>query len=198
MEVSFSILSTATLLFFVIDPFGNVPVLLSVLKSVPEQRVRRVIAREMVFGLGVLLGFLFLGNQFLKIFHLQTEAVTIAGGVIFLIIGIKMIFPPAAGTNIYGTNGEPFVVPIAIPMIAGPSALATLLVLTKSSASHIIEIFLALIFAWLISAAVLLFAPVLLRVLKEKGLEALERLMGMLLLMLSVQMFIDGIRGLQL
>ena len=198
MEVSFSILSTATLLFFVIDPFGNVPVMLSVLKSVPKQRVRRVIAREMLYGLAILLGFLFSGNQFLKIFHLQTEAVTIAGGVIFLIIGIKMIFPPASGTNIYGTNGDPFVVPIAIPMIAGPSALATLLVLTKSSNAHILEIFLALLLAWGVSAVVLLFAPLLLRVLKEKGLEALERLMGMLLLMLSVQMFIDGISGLQL
>lgn len=198
MEVGFSIVSTATLLFFVIDPFGNVPVMLSVLKSVPKQRVRRVIAREMAFGLAVLLGFLFLGNQFLKVFHLQTEAVTIAGGVIFLIIGIKMIFPSSPGTNIYGSAGEPYMVPIAIPMIAGPSALATLLVLTKSSKSHLLEIFLALMLAWAVSAIVLLFAPFLLRILKEKGLEALERLMGMVLLMLSVQMFIDGIRGVQL
>lgn len=198
MDVGFSLLSTASLLFFVIDPFGNVPVMLSVLKTVPQQRVRMVIVREMAFGLGVLLGFLFLGNQFLKIFHLQTEAVTIAGGVIFLIIGIKMIFPPVSGSNIYGGNGEPFVVPIAIPMIAGPSALATLLVLTKSSGSHIVEIFMALMLAWAASAGVLLFAPMLFKVLKEKGLEALEKLMGMLLLMLSVQMFIDGIRGLQL
>lgn len=197
MESGVSILSTALLLLFVLDPFGNVPVLLSVLKDVPKTRVRRVIVREMSYGLLILLGFLFLGGHFLKIFHLETESVTIAGGVIFFIIGIKMIFPSENGGNLFGASGEPFMVPIAIPMIAGPSALATLLVLSQSSDASVMEILAALLFAWCVTSVVLIFSPLLYKILKEKGLEALERLMGMLLLIMSVQMFIDGLRGLQ-
>jgi multiple antibiotic resistance protein len=198
MEVTVSIISTAVLLLFVLDPFGNVPVLLSVLKDVPESRVRRVIAREMWYGLLILLGFLFLGGHFLKLFHLQTESVTIAGGVIFFIIGIKLIFQTETGSNIYGSTGEPFMVPIAIPMIAGPSALATLLVLSQSSDASVLEILASLLLAWVVSSVILMSSPMLYRLLKAKGLEALERLMGMLLLIMSVQMFVDGIRGLAL
>ncbi len=198
MDVGLPIISTAILLLFVLDPFGNVPVLLSVLKDVPEDRVRKVIVREMGYGLIILLGFLFLGDHFLSLFHLQTESVTIAGAIIFFIIGIRLIFPSEGGGNIYGSTGEPFMVPIAIPMIAGPSALATLLVLSRSNQGSWLETLAALLLAWLVTSVVLIFSPLLYRILKDKGLEALERLMGMLLLIMAVQMGIDGLRGLQL
>lgn len=196
MNADFSIISTAIVLIFVIDPLGAVPVILSILKDVPLQRRRVIILREMLFGLGILLLFLFGGEFFLNIFHLETEAVRLAGAIIFFVIGIKMIFPGEEGSSgLYGTSKEPFMVPIAMPLIAGPSTLATLLILGKSNDTSSFALFLALMLAWLISAVVMYLSPLLYALLREKGLSALERLMGMLLLMMSVQMFIDGIRG---
>ena len=197
MNAELSIVSTAILLMFVIDPFGAVPIILSILKDVDIKRRRMVIIREMLFGLAILTLFLFGGELFLSIFHLETESVRIAGAVIFFVIGIKMIFPGEEGSSgLYGSSKEPFMVPIAMPLIAGPSTLATLLVLGKSHADATGKLFGALLLAWFISALIMYLSPLLYKLLREKGLSALERLMGMLLLMMSVQMFIDGIRGL--
>lgn len=196
MNTDFSIVSTAILLMFVIDPFGAVPIILSILKDVDIARRRVIILREMLFGLAILMLFLFGGELFLSIFHLETESVRIAGAVIFFVIGIKMIFPGDEGSSgLYGSSKEPFMVPIAMPLIAGPSTLATLLVLGKSHTNELGGVLGALILAWLISALIMYLSPLLYKLLRDKGLSALERLMGMLLLMMSVQMFIDGIRG---
>ncbi len=196
MNTDFSIVSTAILLMFVIDPFGAVPIILSILKDVDIARRRVIILREMLFGLAILMLFLFGGELFLSIFHLETESVRIAGAVIFFVIGIKMIFPGDEGSSgLYGSSKEPFMVPIAMPLIAGPSTLATLLVLGKSHTNELGSVFAALILAWLISALIMYLSPLLYKLLRDKGLSALERLMGMLLLMMSVQMFIDGMRG---
>lgn len=193
MEILDSIISMALVLLFVIDPFGNVPIILSVLKEVPKERKHKIIFREMLIGLVILLIFLFFGQQFLDLFGLQTEAVTIAGGVILFVIGIKLVFPPPKGQSIYGGEGEPFVVPIAMPMLAGPSALATLMVMAQTSPLPVSMISISVLAAWFISTVVLLTAPFLLKILKDKGLQALERLMGMLLLIMAVQMFINGL-----
>ncbi len=195
MDFNF-ILSTAILLFFVLDPFGNVPLVLTILKDVPKERRRKIIIREVLIGLGILVVFLFFGNEFLSIFHLETEAVQISGGVIFFIIGMRMIFPGDSNQSLFAAQGEPFIVPIAMPMIAGPSALATLMVLAKNHTDEPVSLTLALLGAWTASSLILLAAPFMYRWLRRRGLTALERLMGMLLLFLSVQMFIDGIRGL--
>jgi multiple antibiotic resistance protein len=194
-ETSFSILSTALLLTFVLDPFGNIPVLLSLLRDMDERRRYRIIIREVLIGLAILLMFLFLGDSFLRVFHLETEAVTIAGGIIFFIFGIRMIFPDEKGSAVFPADADPLVVPIALPMIAGPSALATLLVLSNNHPGKTLELFYALLLAWVVSALFFLAAPLLYKVLKDKGLTAMERLMGMLLLIMSVQMFINGLRG---
>lgn len=193
--MEFSILSTALLLFFVLDPLGNVPLVLTLLKDMEPAKRRRIVIRECLIGLVILMLFLFGGETFLNIFHLETEAVTIAGGVIFLLIGLKMIFPAPDGGGLFAADQEPLVVPIALPMIAGPSALATLLVLSHNNPDNQLELAYSLILAWFVSSSILFVAPVLYRILRTKGLMALERLMGMLLLILSVQMFIDGIRG---
>ncbi len=194
-ETSFSILSTALLLTFVLDPFGNIPVLLSLLRDMDNRRRYRIIIREVLIGLAILLMFLFLGDSFLRVFHLETEAVTIAGGIIFFIFGIRMIFPDEKGSAVFPADADPLVVPIALPMIAGPSALATLLVLSNNHPGKTLELFYALLLAWLVSTLFFLAAPLLYKVLKDKGLTAMERLMGMLLLIMSVQMFINGLRG---
>jgi multiple antibiotic resistance protein len=181
---------------FVLDPFGNVPMVLAILKDVDAKRKKEIIIRESLFGLGILLVFLFFGESFLSIFHLETAAVTIAGGVIFFVIALKMIFPGEKGNIALFGVGDPFIVPIAIPMIAGPSALATLMIMTKSYSHSFWSLFAALMLAWFAASVVLYLSPLLYKLLREKGLSALEKLMGMLLLMLSVQMFVNGIREL--
>lgn len=196
MSTEFSILGTAVLLMFILDPFGNVPLLLAILKGVDEKREKLIIIRESIFGLGILLLFFFFGDGFLSIFHLETASVTIAGGIIFFVIALKMIFPGEKGNvSLFGVE-DPFMVPIAIPLIAGPSALATIMIMTKSYSDHFWSLFASVLLAWIMSTFILYLSPVLYKILKEKGLSALEKLMGMLLLMLAVQMFVDGVRAL--
>jgi len=193
MGTEFSIIGTAVLLMFILDPFGNVPLLLAILKDVDEKKKKYIILRESFFGLAILLLFFFFGESFLSIFHLETASVTIAGGVIFFVIALKMIFPGEKGNvSLFGME-DPFMVPIAIPLIAGPSALATIMIMTKSNGDHFWALFLSVLLAWTMSTCILYSSPLLYKLLKEKGLSALEKLMGMLLLMLAVQMFVDGI-----
>lgn len=193
-EFGDSIFSAAVLLFFLMDPLGNIPVLLSVLKGTDPKRQRKIIIREVCVALGILILFLFAGKPLLNFMHLQQEAVTISGGIILLIIGLRMIFPNRDGIMGQSPSGEPFLVPIAIPMIAGPSILAMLILMTQKNPGNTINWLVALVIAWLASSLILLAAPALLRVLKERGLTALERLMGMILVMLAVQMVIDGFK----
>ncbi|TDQ32971.1 MarC family protein [Zeaxanthinibacter enoshimensis] len=193
-ELGGSIWSAAVLLFLLMDPLGNIPLVLSVLKGIPPKRQRIIIARELLMALGILLVFLFLGKPLLRFLHLQQEAVTISGGLILLIIGLRMIFPKPEGIMGHQPGGEPFLVPIAIPMIAGPSVLAMLILMTQSGPAKMTNWFFAVLLAWGMSAVILLAAPILLRFLKERGLLAVERLMGMLLVMVAVQMLIDGFK----
>ena len=192
MELGSSIWSAAVLLFFLMDPIGNVPVILSVMKGIDPKRQRVIIVRELFMALGILLVFLYAGKPLLNFLHLQQEAVTISGGIILLIIGLRMIFPKPEGVMGVQPGGEPFLVPIAIPLIAGPSILAMLILMTQSNPGNMTNWLLALVVAWFASAVVIMFAPVLLRLLKERGLIALERLMGMILVMIAVQMLING------
>ena len=193
MEFGASIWSAATVLLFVMDPFGNVPMVLTLLKGVDPKRRRRVIARELVFALLVLMTFLFVGQAILDFLGLQSESVTIAGGIVLGIIGLRLVFPRAEGLMGHQPDGEPFLVPLAIPLIAGPSAMATVILMARTAPSEMGHWALAVFVAWAITAAVLLAAPALYRLLRERGLQAIARLMGMLLIMLAVQMVLNGL-----
>ncbi|WP_411032126.1 YhgN family NAAT transporter [Spongiimicrobium sp. 3-5] len=189
-----SIWSAAVLLFFLMDPLGNIPVLLSVLKGIAPKRQRVIIIRELLIALAILLIFLFAGESLLSFLHIKQESVTIAGGIILLIIGLRLIFPRSEGVMGKQPSGEPFVVPIAIPMIAGPSVLAMLMLMTKNEPEQITNWFFAVLTAWGLSAILLLTAPFIYKILKERGLAAIERLMGMLLVMMAVQMLSNGFK----
>lgn len=184
-------LSATLLLLTIMDPLGNVATFVSGLRPVPPERRLRVIARELVFALAILLAFLFLGTLLLGLLHLKQEALFISGGVVLFLIALKMIFPP--GHRDEEQLQEPFIVPLATPMVAGPSVLATLLVLVSTYPDQFWQWFIALCTAWGITAAVLLCAPAIARVLKQRGALAVERLMGMLLVMVAVQMFLNGL-----
>jgi len=193
-KIFMSILSASILLFLVMDPFGNAPVFLSVLKEVPPQRRQKAIIRELLIALIVLLLFLFVGPHLLKVLHISEPSLQIAGGIILFLIAIKMVF----GKVDYMFSGvleeEPFIVPLAIPCLAGPSAIATVMLLMAQEPHRCNEWVAALLLAWILTSSILLFSAKLDRVLGKKGMSALQHLMGLLLTALAVEMFIQGLR----
>ncbi len=188
MKISSAVLT----LFLVMDPLGNIPPFLSVLKNVQPERRRWVLLRETLIAYVVLLVFLFLGKRVLALLSLQQETISIAGGIVLFLIALRMIFPHEGGLFGDKLEGEPFVVPLAIPLVAGPSALAVVLLL-QSEVSVTWQLLLAVTIAWALCALILLSSTSLYRLLKERGLIAMERLMGMLLVMIAVQMFMNGV-----
>lgn len=188
-----TIAAAALLLFLILDPLGNIPVFLSVLKELPPARQRRVLARELLIALGVLMLFLWGGQYALELMHLRQESVAIAGGIVLFLIGLRMIFPPKDGLMGELPEGEPFIVPLAIPLIAGPSGMAAVMLLGSQEPGRMGDWMLALVIAWAATAAILLLAPTLQRLLGNRVLTALERLMGMVIVAISVQMLLDGV-----
>ena len=188
-----TIASAALLLFLILDPLGNIPVFLSILRRLPPRRQRIVIARELLIALGVLMLFLWGGQYVLEAMHLRQESVAIAGGIVLFLIGLRMIFPPPEGLMGELPDGEPFIVPLAIPMVAGPSGMAAVMLMGSQEPGRMGDWSLALSIAWIATAAILFSATYLYRWLGTRVLMAIERLMGMLLVALSVQMLLDGV-----
>ncbi len=189
------ILSAATMLFLIMDPLGNLPIVLSILKHLDPKRRRKVLIRELFFALGILMLFLFAGKSIMSFLHVQAETLSISGGIILFIIAIKMIFPSAGSITGLAAGEEPFIVPMAIPMIAGPSVLAALLLLSSQHPDKLMELSGAVLLAWGTTFIILMFYSFFHRILGERGLKAVERLMGLLLIMISTQMFLDGVKS---
>ncbi len=186
------IITAAVMLFLIMDPVGNLPVFLSILRHLPAERRRKVMIRELLISLVVLLLFLFAGQEILNLLNLKQEAVSISGGIVLFLIAIRMIFPSEGGVTGLPEGEEPLIVPMAIPMIAGPSILAALLLLAHQYPHQMTDWTLALLLAWSASSIILMFYEQINRILGDRVLQALERLMGMLLVMISVQMLLDG------
>ena len=189
-----SLAAAVLMLVLVMDPLGNVPVFLAALRLVSKERYKKVVFREMCIALAVLLFFMFFGQYILSAMQLSPEALNVAGGLILLIISIKMIFPdhqPKATDN-YGS--EPFIVPLAIPLVAGPTTMTMVMLMPHEHPGAWLWLA-ALVIAWVITVLVLLSSDFLRRVLKERGLMAVERLMGMILVVLSVQMLLGGVQN---
>ncbi len=189
-----TVYSAAILLFLVMDPLGNIPIFLTVLKDVEAKRRKWVILRESVIAFLVLAVFLFFGHNLLKIMGITEPSLSIAGGVILFIIALKMIFPQQEG--IFGAatpDREPLIVPLAIPLLAGPSAMATVLLLATRDPARMPDWFLALLCAWVVTTLILFASGFLRHILRRRGLVAIERLMGMILTTISVQMLLTGI-----
>ena len=184
--------SATITLFLVMDPLGNIPFFLSALRQVPPARQQRVLVRELVIAYVALIAFLLVGRPFLDVLHLRQESISIAGGIILFLIALRMVFPHH-GPNREEMEGEPFVVPLAIPGVAGPSALATVLLLANQQPGSLLLSATAVTAAWVASSLVLVASPFFLRILGERGLVAMERLMGMVLVAVAVQMFLDGL-----
>jgi MarC family membrane protein len=181
------------LLFLVMDPFGNIPLFMAALAHVDERRHTRIIVRELLVALGVLVVFLFLGQYLLHLLQVSETALTAAGGTILLLIAIKMIFPRSGGLSEDTPDGEPFIVPLAIPYVAGPSAMAAVLLIMTRDPSRWPEWLGAVGLAWLVSGIIICATGPLVRLLGKKVLTAIERLMGMLLVAVAIQMLMSGV-----
>ena len=188
-----SVFSAAMLLFLVLDPFGNLPFFVAALEPVDRSRHFRVIVRELLIALAVLVVFLFAGRHILALLGISEPALTVAGGAVLFLIAIKMVFPPQGGHTSEDIAGEPFIVPLAIPYVAGPSAMATVLLLSSRDPARWPEWLVALFAAWLASALIISMSAFLGRHLGRRGMIAIERLMGMLLVAIATQMLMTGI-----
>ena len=184
--------SAIVLLFLVIDPFGNVPFFVAALKDVNPERRRRVIVRELLIAYAVMVAFLFVGQPLLQVLGISGPALTIAGGVILFLIALRMVFPIRGRTAQEEIEGEPFIVPLAIPYVAGPSVLAVELLLMSEEPTRWPVWLLAISAAWAGTSIVVLFGNQVADRLGSRGLIAIERLMGMILVAIAIQMFLTG------
>ena len=188
-----TVFSAATLLFIVMDPFGNIPLFIAALKTVDERRRQRVLIRELLIALAVMVTFLISGQFILSALQISESALTAAGGTVLFLIALRMIFPHAGQSIAEEVSGEPFVVPLAIPYVAGPSALASVLLIMNREPARWPEWLVALLAAWSVSGVIILSSGFLGKILGEKVLIAIERLMGMLLVAVAIQMLMTGV-----
>ncbi len=190
-----SFFQTFILLLLVTDPFGNVPLFVTALKDVPTARRPRIVVRECAIAFALLLLFMFFGRHFLTALQLTDTSLRIGGAVILLIIAIRMIFPHPDGVLGRSDHGEPFIVPLAIPALAGPSALATVLLFSSQTAEEVMIHVAALALVFVIWLAVFLGAERLQKVLGAQVMTAFERLMGLILTAMSIEMLLGGVRA---
>jgi multiple antibiotic resistance protein len=188
------LISAVGLLVLTTDPLGNIPTFISILQPVPERRRSPILIRELFFAVGIMLVFVFAGRSVTGLLGIEQAAISIAGALVLFLVALEMILPgrgrPGAGAEQPET--EPFIVPLATPLIAGPSTLATIILIT-SKPGGTATAFWAVLIAWGITFLTLISAPLIMPVLKQRGARAVERLMGMMLVMLSVQMFLNGL-----
>jgi multiple antibiotic resistance protein len=182
-------------LFLIMDPLGNIPLFLAALKPVRPERRRLVLVREIAIAYLVLVAAVLVGQHVLRVLGLEQETVSIGGGIVLFLIAVRMIFPGDGSIAGDTPEGEPFIVPLAVPFVAGPSAVAAVLLLERSAPGHTAALLAAVTIAWALSGVILLSSTFFYRLLRERGLIAVERLMGMLLVMIAVQMFMSGVRA---
>ncbi len=182
-------------LFLIMDPLGNIPLFAVILGPYDPVHQRRIILREMLISLGILIGFEFLGAWILELLNISIPAVQVAGGIILFVIALGMIFPTLDTSHGYSAAGnEPFIVPLSVPLIAGPTILAAIMVYSRQFQNHWIML-VAIVIAWGVSTLILIFTPLLKRILKDQAMVAVTRLMGLILTFISIQMLLAGIQG---
>jgi MarC family membrane protein len=187
-------LSAVVLLLLVADPFGNVPIFVSALRDVPQQRRLRIVLRECLIAFCVLSVFVFAGRPFLQTLGLSDVALQIGGAVVLMLVALRMVFPSPEGVYGSAPGGEPFIVPLAVPALAGPSALATVMLLVSRDPTRSLEWVAAIAVVMVISALILVSADRLQRLLGERVTLAFERLMGLVLAAIAVELLLRGVR----
>jgi MarC family membrane protein len=193
MDLSFA--SAVVILLLVMDPIGNIPRFVSLLRPIEPRRRLRVIVRECAVALLVLLAFVLFGRRLLDLLGISDSSLTIAGGIILFLIALRLVFRHPEG--VFGDNirGEPYIVPLAVPAIAGPAAIATVILLVSRAPDRLAEWTAVVTVAMLVTLAILLVAERIARLAGERGLVALNRLMGLILTAIAVEMLLRGIEA---
>lgn len=182
-------------LVLIIDPLGNIPIFASVLGNFSPSDQRKIILRELLISLAILIGFQFLGGLLLSWIDISIPSIKVAGGVILFMIALGMIFPSIDTTGASpDADGEPFIVPLSVPLIAGPSILAAIMAYSKQVGNSF-TMLIGIVIAWAISFIILILTPVVKRIMKDKALTACTRLMGLVLTFIATEMLLEGIRG---
>ena len=189
-----TILAAILLLVIIMDPIGNVPVFLSILKNIPLERRRIIIIRELLIAFIILLFFMFVGRYLLQMLEIEQSSLGVTGGIILFIIAIRMIFPGTKPLFSHNETTEPLIVPLAVPMLAGPSAIAAVILFMAQEPNRWVEWTFVVFVACLISGVILVSSETLGRKLGNRALIAIERLMGIILVMVSVDFILDGIK----
>ena len=192
--MNYTFASATILLILITDPIGNIPIFANALRHVAPERRPWVILREVLIAFVLLLTFMFVGDGFLRVMNLSELSLQIGGGVILFLIALRMIFPPHPAPETNEIHAEPLIVPLAIPAIAGPSALATVLLLVSQAPERRMEWIAALCVTMTVSAVVLVLAERIQRVAGDRFVIALERLMGLVLVSVSIEMMLRGIK----
>ncbi len=193
MHTLVQIFSLAFSFTLLMDPIGNVPIYVAVLKELPTRRQRIIVLREMFIALGTILLFYVSGDRILDALSVTPETIQISGGIILFIIALRMIFPPSKDTSVEFSGGEPFIVPLAIPLVAGPTILAAVMIYSQKEIAPFLVI-LALFLAWLVTTLILIASTSIEKILGKRGIVACERLMGFVLTLIALQMFLEGIK----
>ena len=192
--MNYTFLSATILLVLITDPIGNIPIFANALKHVAPERRARVILREILIAFALLLTFMFVGESFLRVMNLSELSLQIGGGVILFLIALRMVFPPSAAAVDEEQTEEPLIVPLAVPAIAGPSALATVLLLVSQQPERRLEWIGALCVTMLVSAIVLVSAERIQRIFGTRLVVAVERLMGLVLVSVAIEMMLRGFK----
>ncbi|ABB07274.1 membrane protein [Burkholderia contaminans FFH2055] len=195
MEYTF--LSATVLLVLITDPLGNIPLFISAMRDVPRERRVKLILREVGIAFVILLFFMLVGDRFLRMMSLTDLSLRLGGGIVLFLIALRMIFPHPDGAlgNDPRAGGEPFIVPLAIPALAGPSALATVMLLTSQGPGKMLEWVGALTVTMIVCAVTLVLAERIQQWIGERTVAAFERLMGLVLVAISVEMMLGGVRA---
>lgn len=186
-----SIIQLAMIFFIVTNPIGNSPTIIALIKDYPVREQQKILFREAIFSMLLAIFFLFLGEFFLKSLSIQNFALTTSGGIILFLVALKMIFPNRDENRAEKPKQEPFIVPIATPLLSGAGLLTMIMLYSKQEANDM-KMLMAILLAWIGVAGVLVAAPYLQIFLGKRGLSALEQLMGMLLAMIAMEMIVQG------
>lgn len=188
-----SLLSIAFILFLIMDPIGSVTSYLKLVQDLPPKKQRWIVIREMLIALAAMFIFYFIGEYLLAVLHISPLTVRLSSGAVLFLVAIKILFPSKDSPRNNLPQGEPFITPLAIPLIAGPALLATIMLFAHAETNHANMIG-GIILAWCAAVIVLELSPFLQKYVGKNGLQACERLMGMILVMLAIQRFFEGIQ----
>jgi MarC family membrane protein len=189
-----TLLSAFIVLLLVLDPLGSLPVFIPIMRDVPPERRTWVALREVGIAFVVLAAFMFLGEGFLRVMHLSERSLEVAGGVILLMVAIRMIFSHEGGVYGVPEGREPLIFPLAVPLLAGPSAMATVLLLASRQPERMMSWLGALAGAMAVSGVVLLACDRIRRWVGDSVVAAVEKLMGLVLTAVAVEMILAGLK----